>query len=182
MAYDARIIANAVLERAGRRGFRLTNLDLQKLVYLLHGAYLRQTGKPLVVGDFEAWQYGPVHRVLYNAFRHAGDSTIDAPARRLDPVKRTLSDLPRLDDEEAESVIDSTLPAFLQLPTHMLVQLTHASGTPWSLTMADAERRPNVGMVISEALILEHFEGERLDEFVRASRARQPDLETIAIE
>lgn len=165
MPHDARVIANAVLQRAARKGLRLTNLDIQKLVYLLHGAFLQQTGRPLVQGEFEAWQYGPVHRVLYNAFRSAADGPIDGFARKLDPVTRTQVDLPKLNDPEAEEILDTNLNKFLSLPTHALVQLTHAPGTPWSRTFAEAETRPNVGMIISNSVIALHFEGHRLHEF-----------------
>jgi uncharacterized phage-associated protein len=177
MPYDARIIANAILQRAARKGLRLTNLDIQKLVYLVHGAFLQKTGKPLVEGEFEAWQYGPVHRVLYNAFRSAADGPIDGPARKLNPLTRTLVDLPRLDDPEVEDVLDSNLGNFLSLPTHALVQLTHAPGTPWSRTFAEAETRPNVGMVISDSVIALHFEGHRIREFSRNAAALDASLE-----
>lgn len=160
--YDPRTIANAVLKRAENQGRALTNLDVQKVVYLLHGAFLRETKRPLVSGSFEAWQFGPVHRTLYDAFKAYGDAPIDAPAKRFDPISRTFSSLPPLDDPEVESFLDSNLSRFIRVPTFKLVQLTHAEGTPWSRTMEAAERKTNVGMVISNDVIARHFEGDRL--------------------
>lgn len=78
---DPRIIANAVLDRAAAEGRPVTNLDLQKIVYFLHGHYLVRHQRPLVEGEFEAWPYGPVHRVLYDAFRAYNDTPISADRR-----------------------------------------------------------------------------------------------------
>jgi uncharacterized phage-associated protein len=160
--YDPRTIANAVLRRAQSRGRAMTNLDMQKVVYLLHGAFLRETKSPLVAGNFEAWQFGPVHKVLYDAFKSQGDAPIEAPARRFDPVRRLHQDLPALDDAEVESFLDSNLARFLDIPTFKLVQLTHSEGTPWSRTMEAAERKTNVGMVIPNDIIARYFEGDRI--------------------
>jgi uncharacterized phage-associated protein len=157
--HDPRVIANAILSRAERFGVALTNLDIQKLVYFVHGESLRKRGTPLVHGEFEAWQFGPVHRVLYDAFRRYEDAPIEAPAQRFDPVRRQYHPLPPLDDPEAIELLDSTLPRYLQIPTFMLVQITHAKGTPWSRTMEAAIDHANVGMVIGNDLIARHFEG-----------------------
>jgi uncharacterized phage-associated protein len=156
---DPRIVANAVLSRADRSGVALTNLDVQKIVYLLHGLFLQQTGQPLVTGDFQAWEYGPVHRVLYESFKSFKDSPIDSPARRLDPIRRRFVDLPRLDDPAVEDFLDANLPRLFTLPTFKLVQITHAPGTPWSRTMEAGTKHTNLGMVITNDLIKRHFEG-----------------------
>lgn len=158
--HDPRIIANAVLSRAMRVGRLLTNLDVQKLVYLLHGKFLKMTGRPLVSGEFAAWQYGPVHPVLYDAFKVHQDGPIDAPAKRFDPVRRQYCPLTELADPEVDDLLDATLPGLLAVPTYALVQITHAEGTPWSKTMAAAETRTNVGMVIPNALIASDFEDD----------------------
>lgn len=159
MAYDPRAIANAVLERANQIGRPLTNLDLQKIVYFLHGHFLRRHGRPLVDGEFEAWTYGPVHRTLYEAFKAYGDGPVDARATSFDPIRRVRRELPALSDPEAIEVLDDVLHHYLDIPTFALVEITHQRGSPWHATVEAAERRPNVGMKITDALILEHFEG-----------------------
>jgi uncharacterized phage-associated protein len=101
MMIDARIIANAVLDRAEASGRQITNLDLQKIVYFLHGHFLRKHGIPLVASEFEAWPYGPVHKTLYDAFRSYNDTSIEGRADSFDPVKRTRKSLPSLTDPAA---------------------------------------------------------------------------------
>ena len=53
-----------------KSGWQLTNLQVQKMLYLAHMNYVGKTsGKPLIDGNFEAWIYGPVNREVYNKLR-----------------------------------------------------------------------------------------------------------------
>jgi uncharacterized phage-associated protein len=158
---DVRVIANAVLDRAEGSGRPLTNLDLQKIVYFLHGHFLRKHGRPLVEPEFEAWPYGPVHRTLYDAFKSYNDTPIEGRADAFDPVRRQRRQLPELNDPEVLKVIEEFLHLYLHMPTHLLVSTTHQSGTPWHETIERAKEHLNFGMRISDALILERFEGVR---------------------
>jgi len=157
---DARIIANAVLDYADKQGRSLTNLDVQKLVYFLHGHFLRLHSRPLVIGEFEAWSYGPVHKVLYDAFKQFVDGPIEGRARAFDPVRRNQRDLPELADPQAIEVLRLFLPCYLDMPTFLMVELTHQPGTPWSETVERSKQRVNVGMKIPNDLIRARFEGQ----------------------
>ena len=42
-----------------RGDWRVTNLALQKILYLAHMVHLGRTGRALIDGEFEAWDYGP---------------------------------------------------------------------------------------------------------------------------
>jgi uncharacterized phage-associated protein len=159
---DSRVVANAVLDRAEARGHAITNLDAQKIVYFLHGHFLRLHHKPLVAGEFEAWPYGPVHRPLYDAFKKYNDTPIEGRAVAFDPVRRATRPLPSLDDPSALALLDEVLDFYLDIPTYLLVQITHAGGTPWSRTVDESKRRVNVGMRISDSLIEQYFEGPYL--------------------
>src|SRR5882757_6997431 len=83
---DPRAVANLLLKEARSRGHHISNLKLQKLLFLCHAFYLVETGRPLVRGSFEAWQYGPVHREAYDAFKVYGAKPITEDALRFDPV------------------------------------------------------------------------------------------------
>lgn len=160
--FDPRVIANAVLKFGAARGRPVTNLQMQKIVYFLHGEWLLQTGQPLVTGHFEAWQHGPVHRTLYDAFRLYEDTPIEAEAKKFDPITRRHAALPELRDQEVIRFLDATLPDYIDVPAFILVQRTHAEGTPWTRTMESAETKANVGMVIDNSTIARHFEGRKL--------------------
>ena len=60
--YDARAVANFLLDHADARGLSLTQLMLLKLLYFSHGWYLNRFKSPLVENEFEAWEHGPVIR------------------------------------------------------------------------------------------------------------------------
>lgn len=59
---DARIVANFVLDRASAGRRAITNLDLQKIVYFLHGHYLLRHHRPLGTGGIRGvaiWSSSP---------------------------------------------------------------------------------------------------------------------------
>jgi len=64
--YDARIIANALLDIADEQNRSLSITSLLKILYFSHGWYLAKYDKNLIAHEFEAWQHGPVIRVVLN--------------------------------------------------------------------------------------------------------------------
>jgi uncharacterized phage-associated protein len=157
--YDARVVANAVLERAWRLGYEITQIDIQKICYFLHGHHLRANGVPLISTEFEAWDYGPVQRNLYASFKEFGDQPITKLAVSFDPIKRQLRPLPSIAENSVIDTIETHLLTYLDLASFELVDLTHAVGTPWSITVHDARLSVNVGMRIANETIAKHFEG-----------------------
>jgi uncharacterized phage-associated protein len=105
MPYDPRSVSNVLLKVTWRFEQELTNLKLQKLLFLSHAIHLMETERPLVNSVFEAWKFGPVNRESYNAFRGFRDKPITSLAQQLNPVTGHRSDIPPLDDHRAVSVI-----------------------------------------------------------------------------
>ena len=54
-------------------GGNLTLLQILKMTYLSHGYTLAITGKPLIYNKVEAWKYGPVIPIVYNALSKYGN-------------------------------------------------------------------------------------------------------------
>lgn len=69
-------VVNAILLRAHKDNIPISPMKLQKLVYLLYGAYLLETGEPLFAERFEVWQYGPVVGDIYHAFKKYRDKPV----------------------------------------------------------------------------------------------------------
>ena len=157
--YDARSVANAVLERAWDVGRELTNLDLQKIVYFMHGHVLIEHGVPLVKTEFEAWDYGPVQSTLYHALKRYQREPVEEPILGFDPVLRESKALPLVTDPRAIDVLDRFLDRYMHLPASVLVDITHRPGTPWSTTREESRNAINIGMKISDSLIQKQFEG-----------------------
>lgn len=161
MSVDARIIANEVLRRAWALGFEPTQIDVQKICYFLHGHHLKDHGAAMIRTEFEAYQYGPVQSVLLESFRKWGDEPIGELARKFDPVKRVHVDLPAIEDNAIMDTIDRYVEDYLAMPSFLMVDITHAKGTPWSRTMDAAKNSVNIGMRITNEMIGSFFEGGR---------------------
>ena len=61
-------------------GWSLSNLEMQKIAFISEMLHLGRTGTPLVQGDFEAWDRGPVHPELYRWAKMYGSSKVQSPA------------------------------------------------------------------------------------------------------
>lgn len=121
MAYDARLIADWYLIRAARDGEHLTQMKLQKLVYIAHGWYLGLTGQPLISEQVEAWKFGPVIRSLYRYFADYGATPIPAPSS---PIA--------LIPQEIERFLEAIWIRYKGYDAVDLSAMTHAPNTPWS--------------------------------------------------
>lgn len=96
----------------------LTNLKLQKLLYLAQAYYLAKLGRPLFSEKIEAWQYGPVIPEVYNEFRKHGSNPIFS-----DNDKSSLTD-------EDKVILKTVWDSFGGFSAGRLVEITHAH-TPW---------------------------------------------------
>jgi uncharacterized phage-associated protein len=128
-------IANEFLGRAFEEGRGLTQMQLQKLVYLAHGWNLAVNGEQLVEDEFEAWSYGPVLRRLYDATRIYSNNKIPALLKWGQDTPFRSDDggdaLTNLDDKE-RSVIDEVWELYGKFPAFKLSALTHVDGSPWA--------------------------------------------------
>jgi uncharacterized phage-associated protein len=96
----------------------VTNLKLQKLLYLAQAYFLAKLDKPLFSDSIEAWEFGPVIPNVYHKFKKKGSSPII--------IKKDKSNL-SLEDKE---VINKVWEAFGGYSAGRLVDITHAH-TPW---------------------------------------------------
>lgn len=124
-------------------GWTLTNLQLQKLIYLSHMVFYGQEGAPLVRGSFEAWDYGPVHPELYHYVKAFGDK----------PVMNVFKYLGEIKDEKKRKIIDDAYRALGELPTWKLVDITHKPDGAWATNY----RKGNRNNVISDEDILREY-------------------------
>ncbi|MBN8626289.1 MAG: SocA family protein [Planctomycetes bacterium] len=122
MSYPARTIANWFLSRAARDGDALTQMKLQKLVYIAHGWHLGLYGEPLIMEDVEAWRWGPVIKALYRDFADFGSSPITA-------ISPTLVQV----DNPTNLFLERVWSQYGKFSAVQLSAMTHAPNTPWSL-------------------------------------------------
>ena len=155
--HDPRSIANLLLDEAGRLAIAVTNLSLQKLLYFAHGLSLIEAGKPLVSGYFEAWQHGPVHPLVYRAFKDAGRTPIRIRAKGVDVVTGQSKALPVVDNPQALRFILKVLIAYGRLSPGSLIDVTHAKDGPWDYIVRRSRHSVVLGMRIPDEVISERF-------------------------
>jgi len=135
-------VLSAAKRLAARSDWSLSNLELQKILYLAHMFYLGRTGgEPLVPGHFEAWDYGPVHPDLYHRAKVFGSS----------PVKNIFHDVSNLSDSSGEArILDEALENLGRAGPGRLVNATHRKGGAWDKVYIPGRHRiiiPNDGIL-----------------------------------
>jgi len=161
MAYRSLEIANELLNQPGAVG-HLTQMQLQKLVYLANGWNWAINGEQLVADPVEAWDYGPVYRDLYDHTRFRGKEPLDRPISDSDSEAvrafgfRGSSSAPyraSLTDRE-KAVISHVWRRYGSLSGAQLSSMTHQRGTPWFATYAKGRR----SATIPQDLIQRHYD------------------------
>jgi len=101
----------------------LTNLSLQKLLYIAHMVHLGTRGEPFIKDSFEAWDYGPVLPSLYHQVKIFGS----APIRN---IFRSVKDL--REDGKAAEWLDEAYEGLGDLRPSQLVAITHREKGAWA--------------------------------------------------
>lgn len=155
--YDARQIANCILDIADESGVAVTHLALQKIVYFCHGTAYARFGRPLLLNKIEAWKNGPVVRELYFAFNSFGDRPITGRAQLLDFKTRRNQKIGYSFSDEVSAHLRETFKVYGPLDPWRLVAMTHENGSPWKQVVDLSKKSANAGMHIEEALIRDFF-------------------------
>lgn len=155
--FDARAVANLLLDVASGYGLAIRHIKLQKLLYFAHGVHLIQSGKPLISGHFEAWQRGPVHPAVYRSFRGAGADPISFRAQREDVMTGARHPLPSVDAPFARIVVDRVVSSLGQMPDFALVELSHVQNGPWQYVVEKMKGGIALGARIDDDCIRARF-------------------------
>ena len=177
-AFDARAVANLLLDTADAQGIALTNLALQKLLYFAHGMYLLSTGRSLVSGYFEAWTHGPVHPQVYASFKEAGRTPIQFRAMARDYATQSVVPLPAVGDAAVLKIARDVVSTLGKLPAARLVALSHAEDGPWKLVVDKARTNTGGGLRISDMLIAQRFSRHKLPMRRTSDFGDDPDEDT----
>lgn len=150
--YSAESVANAFIDLARRNGKSLTNMQLQKLVYISHGYSLAKLGNPLFHNNIHAFQLGPVIPNLNKTLRRYGAGEVK------DYIP--TDELPVSEDSQEMEIIREVWHEYGDFSGFELSALTHRKGTPWSETW-----RKNPFGVISDELIAEYYRQDLYERF-----------------
>jgi uncharacterized phage-associated protein len=155
--HDERAVANYLLDQAELAGNAITHLSLQKLLFFAHAWHLAQFDRPLVLGTFQAWKFGPVLRTIFDSFRSAGKKPIKIRATRLDLTTGGYVICTEALSTEAQELLLAVMAAGANMPAWYLSELTHQPGSPWDSVWTKASEEINVGMRIPNDLIRQYF-------------------------
>ncbi|WP_430681816.1 Panacea domain-containing protein [Mesorhizobium australafricanum] len=140
----------------------ITHLSLQKLLYFSHGRYLISNRIPLIKEHFEAWQYGPVLPSVYRALKHTGSSELTERIDTRDILSGVRTIMPSINNSEADDVLVAILLSYGRKSTRFLVQLSHAAGAPWKITVDKSRTNGSLGLKISNQIIVEAFKYHKI--------------------
>ena len=109
----------------------ITNLKLQKVLYLTHMMYMgRNNGQPLINDYFRAWDYGPVVPELYHEVKMYGNKPIRSGFHRTPITEGT----PEADE------IEKACSFLLSQPASRLVDFTHRTGGAWQKSYVPGQK------------------------------------------
>lgn len=126
-------VAGKFIENSFEENIRLTNMQLQKMVYVANGMYLASTGGPLISEQVEVWNYGPVIRPLYNELKQFGSGYVTTNLISL------YNDSIPSGNEKIKKVLDFTWRACKNADGIKLSNWSHAPDSPW--TRASGEKK-----------------------------------------
>ena len=123
--------------------WKLSNLEMQKLLYIAHMVHLGKHHTPLVSGNFEAWDLGPVHPDLYHKAKIFGSS----------PVKNIFRSIPDPEDGTELDMLNKTIKVLATLPGARLVAITHWNEGAWAKNYLPGARN----IIIPESHIRDEY-------------------------
>ncbi|MCD2517042.1 DUF4065 domain-containing protein [Massilia sp. G4R7] len=120
-------VAQVFLNFARDERRRLTNMQLQKLVFFAHGIHLGAfDGEPLIEEEVRAWDFGPVIPVLYEELRRYGRGNVE------DDLVHELP--PELHDSESSQMeaIRTAWASYKDMTAWQLSEISHLDESPWA--------------------------------------------------
>lgn len=143
-------LAREICERSG---WKVTNLALQKIIYLLHMFYTGTKKKMLVAEQFEAWDHGPVIPELYHKLKGFGAN----------PVRDIFFSAPEIKDSEIKEILDINVPKLLAKSPAQLIAVTHQPLGAWFKRYRSGVRH----VAILQSDIVEEFD-ERAKRYAKS--------------
>jgi uncharacterized phage-associated protein len=114
---------SAAREICERSDWTITNLELQKMLYLAQMVYMGDhAGEPLFTGTFEAWDLGPVLPEVYRVVRAFGSG----------PIKDIFFGTSKIKDDDRRETLDAAFDQLSKRTAGQLVNITHWSEGAWA--------------------------------------------------
>jgi uncharacterized phage-associated protein len=155
--YDARAVANWVLEIAEDRDIELTQMQVLKILYFANGWYLATCGLKLIQQDFQAWEYGPVIRVVRDSFKEFGSGPIKRKAEKLDIFTGELEEVKSIENVNDRFFLEKVFETYHAYGAWELSDMTHEPGSPWDQVWNSREPIGRLGLKLTDDSIKRYF-------------------------
>lgn len=135
MSYNAIDVARHVINYSNEKGYGISNLKLQKLLYFVQASFLGAYDKTCFEDAIEAWDFGPVVPSVYREYKQYGSSDIPTIKYYFSDAENHLSGwrisyednvLNKRDKEFVDYIVDG----FAGYSAIDLVRVTH-NQDPW---------------------------------------------------
>ncbi len=118
-------VARYVIDYSNKKGYGISNLKLQKILYFIQAYFLIKYDKCCFKDKIDAWDIGPVIPNVYNQYKHFGGNNI--------LIKTTNTGL-----LEGFKDIQTVVDVFKDFSATDLTKLTQ-SQLPWKVAYKEAE-------------------------------------------
>lgn len=114
-----------LIELFNKNNIKVTQLQIQKLMFLFEGYYLnvKEDIKSLYDCEYQAWNFGPVAVPLYKEFKKYGRENITLNQEQQERATKI--------DDDKKYRLKKIFEAFKSFSAMDLVRFTHAEGSPW---------------------------------------------------
>ncbi len=119
--YSAFDIAKYIINYCKEKGYSLSNLKLQKVLYFVQAQFLLSNDKPCFYEAIEAWDFGPVVPDIYHEYKIYGSSNITVTY-----PENSNKNIQSYDKELINEIIDQCA----KVSASRLVEITHQQ-KPW---------------------------------------------------
>ncbi len=157
--YSSITVANYLLLKAWNEERDLTPMKILKLVYIAHGWYLGEHGRPLIRDRVRAWTYGPVIPELYSYVKNYGSGPITI---LIESAFKSVNE--EEINEIDEKFLDTIWNHYKKYSAFQLSALTHQVGSPWDQAVTGHSRRElsRISVPIANSTIQEYYKN-RID-------------------
>ena len=139
-------VAKYIVNRGIDRNKPISNLQLQKILYFSNIDVIRECDKKLITdGQFEAWDYGPVLREVYNKFSHYGATKLTIR----EEVEEKL-------DADVKKIVDKSVDIYIDKSPWELVRKSHQKNSAWYKSYKSGDKN-----IISNEYIEEEAKNEK---------------------
>ena len=143
------LVANTVIKRSLEKGYEITSVKLQKLVYFLFKRYLQVNKRLLFKEPFEVWEKGPVVPSIYEKFSSG------SRGKRIEQYKQDGSIfIVNPDNLDFYKALDFVILTYGDWSAEELSEATHVEGGAWHLALKKNNRYIFVEDIANERWVI----------------------------